>query len=110
MRALLPGARKRRTSLTRHSCSSRAKLAASSGANASGKNGAAEGGGLPASQRGSTGEVDANADDDPVAAALEQDSGQLSAAEQDVVGPLEHQRLGRNRDIHRFDEGKPGCQ
>ena len=41
------------------------------------------------------GEIDPEADDDPVAAALEQDARELLAGEHQIVGPFEHQRLRR---------------
>ena len=46
-------------------------------------------------QLGRRREIDSEADDDPVAAALEQDPGELFAEQHHVVGPFQHQRAGR---------------
>jgi len=52
-------------------------------------------------------EVDSEADHDPVAAALEQNAGEFPPKKEQVVGPLQHQRLPRNRKVDRFDEREP---
>ena len=51
-----------------------------------------ERGGQAALDRGGGGEVDAEARDDAVGGALEQDAGELRAAEEQVIGPFERER------------------
>jgi hypothetical protein len=53
---------------------------------------------------GSRGEIDPEADDDAIAAALEENSCELLPEEEDVVGPLEHQSLSRNGEIESLDQ------
>src|SRR5689334_15066736 len=53
-------------------------------------------------------QIDAEADDHPVASALEQDSRQLLAQKKHVIGPFEHQRLAWNTSIDRLDQRQTG--
>jgi hypothetical protein len=71
-----------------------------------GRDPAAERRAFAARQRGGYGEIDSKTDDHPLAAPLEQDSCNLLAEEQQVIGPFEHERLARHCNVDRFDKGK----
>lgn len=62
----------------------------------------------PIRQIGRRGEINPKADDHAVAAALQQDSGELFAQQKQVVGPFQHQRLARHGEVDRFDQRKTG--
>ena len=84
------------------------KLPASNGANACGAIRPGQRRGIRGRAGRALSEIDAEADHDPVAAALEQDAGQLPAEQQHVVRPFEHQRLAGDGNVDRFDQGEPG--
>jgi hypothetical protein len=63
-------------------------------------------GGGAALDRRSFGEIDAEASDDPVAAALEQDARELGPPEEQVIGPFELERRAGSGGVERFDQGK----
>jgi len=64
-------------------------------------------GGGAALDRRSFGEIDAEASDDPVAAALEQDARELGPPEEQVIGPFELERRAGSSGVERFDQGQP---
>jgi hypothetical protein len=61
-------------------------------------------GGLAVGQRGPLGQVHSEPRRDPVAAALEQDAGELLALRHQVVGPFEHERLPGHGRVDGFDQ------
>ena len=63
---------------------------------------------LSVSEIGSGSEIDAEAEDDPITVPFEQDSGELLAGEHQVIGPLEHHRPARHRDVERLDQREAG--
>jgi hypothetical protein len=63
---------------------------------------------LAISQFRSSCEIDAKSHSNAVAAALEQDAGELFSEQHDVIGPFEHERLRGDCNVDGFDQRKPG--
>jgi hypothetical protein len=59
---------------------------------------------------GSYGEIDSETYDYAISRPLEQDSGELSSKQQQIVRPFEHQRLRGDRRVDRLDQRKSGDQ
>src|SRR5688500_4287646 len=60
--------------------------------------------GSPSFEAGSERQIEPEADHYAIPAALEKDASQLGGAEQQVIGPLEHERKVGNRDVHGLDQ------
>lgn len=63
-----------------------------------------QGGGLAPRNRWSSGQIDPETGDDPIARPFEQDAGKLGVPEHQVVGPFQRQRCVRRRNLNRLDQ------